>query len=587
MADHNKTKDQLIHELIELRQRVTELEDREARRKKVAIEQADWLTTRQEQYGFAEALQWGGVVLASTLNYEKVLDHIMDQTGRILSYKAACILLVEGKTARVYRWRGYDRFGAADSLDSTPFRLDEIPLLATIQETGWPVVLSTIADHDEWIAKSGQTWIKSSLNVAIRTQLRLFGFLRVDSDLPGFYSQVEAERLQAFANQAALALENARRYDQARQEIVKRVKELKKERNFISAIVDTAGALVVVLNAKGRIVRFNPACEQTTGYPNKQVLGRCLWELFLVPDEVAAYQAVLEALRSGQTSIAHENCWVTKDGEHRLVAWSSTALFDQDGTVEYIISTGIDITERQQAEREREKLIEELDAFAHTVAHDLQEPVALMVGFASSLVEFHSTLSEKEFKDHLRAIMKSARKMTNIVDELLLLAGVRKREVVLAPLDMDEIVAEAQQRLAHLIEENQAQIILPDHWPVALGYGPWIEEVWTNYLSNAIKYGGTPPRIELGATLQEDHTIRFWVQDNGAGLAPEDQAKLFTPFTQLSQAQVEGYGLGLSIVRRIVEKLGGQVAVENKEEAHQGGCVFSFILPAVSEREAV
>jgi two-component system sensor histidine kinase/response regulator len=100
--------------------------------------------------------------------------------------------------------------------------------------------------------------------------------------------------------------------------------------------------------------------------------------------------------------------------------------------------------------------------------------------------------------------------------------------------------------------------------------------VWANYISNAIKYGGRPPHIELGATAQDDGMVRFWVRDNGAGLTPEEQTRLFIPFTRLDQVQVKGHGLGLSIVRRIVGKLGGQVGVESQVGQ---GSVFSFTLP--------
>ena len=102
--------------------------------------------------------------------------------------------------------------------------------------------------------------------------------------------------------------------------------------------------------------------------------------------------------------------------------------------------------------------------------------------------------------------------------------------------------------------------------------------MWVNYLSNGIKYGGRPPRVELGATVQPDGMVRFWVRDNGPGILLEEQARLFTLFTRLDQVQVKGHGLGLSIARRIVEKLGGQVGTES--EIGQGS-VFSFTLPGV------
>jgi signal transduction histidine kinase len=167
------------------------------------------------------------------------------------------------------------------------------------------------------------------------------------------------------------------------------------------------------------------------------------------------------------------------------------------------------------------------------------------------------------------------RKMTNTIDELLLLAGVRKMEVGMIPLDMASIAAEALQQLGDMIEEHQAEITLPETWPVALGHGPWVEAVWVNYLSNAIKYGGHPPRVELGATVQSDGRVCFWVRDNGAGISPEEQARLFKPFTRIDQVSTKGHGLGLSIVQRIVSKLGGQVGVESEIDQ---GSVFSFTL---------
>ena len=132
--------------------------------------------------------------------------------------------------------------------------------------------------------------------------------------------------------------------------------------------------------------------------------------------------------------------------------------------------------------------------------------------------------------------------------------------------------------LGQMIEEYQAVIVVPDTWPVVQGYGPWIEAVWTNYLSNAMKYGGKPPRIELGATVEREGMVRFWVRDNGPGLTPDDQSRLFVPFTRLDPGLVEGNGVGLSIVQRIVERLGGQISIES--EAGQGS-VFSFSLPSV------
>jgi signal transduction histidine kinase/DNA-binding response OmpR family regulator len=220
---------------------------------------------------------------------------------------------------------------------------------------------------------------------------------------------------------------------------------------------------------------------------------------------------------------------------------------------------------------------EDLDAYAHTVAHDLKSPLAQIVGFSEALEQDWSSLSEDELQHYLWVMARNGRKMSRIIDELLLLAGIRKMDIESEPLNMESIVAEATSRLADLIEEHQVEITLPETWPMALGYGPWVEEMWINYISNAIRYGGRPPRIELGAAAQENGTVQFYVRDNGQGLTSEAQARLFKPFTRLDQVRTKGYGLGLSIVRRIAEKLGGHVGVRSQVGR---GSIFTFTLPS-------
>ncbi len=262
----------------------------------------------------------------------------------------------------------------------------------------------------------------------------------------------------------------------------------------------------------------------------------------------------------------------------------SFTLEDRDLAETLAASTAIAIdnarlveTLRQQTE-DLQARNEDLDAFAHTVAHDLKNPLAMIAGFAD-ILRNGADLPAQEREKYLHSIVRNTQRMNNIINELLLLAEVRKQAVEFERLEMGEIVDAAFQHLAYLVEEYDAEIVVPDAWPAAWGHAPWVEEVWVNYLSNALKYGGRPPRLELGAAVEANGMVRFWVRDNGNGLTPEEQARLFTPFTRLDQARARGHGLGLSIVRRIVEKLGGEVAVESEGVPGQG-CVFSFTLSA-------
>jgi len=211
---------------------------------------------------------------------------------------------------------------------------------------------------------------------------------------------------------------------------------------------------------------------------------------------------------------------------------------------------------------------EELDAFAHAVAHDLKKPLTSIIGFADMLEEMHGTLPGEEVEESLQAIAANGRRMDRIIDELLLLAGVRKAErVEVHPLDMGDIVAAALRRLRGEIEQRQAEVSVPERWPVALGHGPWVEEVWVNYVRSAIEHGGPAPRVALGATPEGEETVRFWARNEGPGSAAGEER---------DRPAARG-GLGLTIVRRIMEKLGRQASVESIGD---GGRIFSFTLRA-------
>ena len=219
---------------------------------------------------------------------------------------------------------------------------------------------------------------------------------------------------------------------------------------------------------------------------------------------------------------------------------------------------------------------EELQAFTHTVAHALKNPLAVLILIAGAIDKI-TDLTPRELQEYTRQIRSTAFEMDGIIKDLLLLSEAGMADRPAEPVDMAGVVAKARKRLSSMTREYHGRILSPKTWPVATGYAPWIEELWVNYISNALKYGGRFPRIALGATLQPDGMIRFWVRDHGPGIPARKQRLLFTPFTRLDQLHRPGNGLGLSIVRRIVEKLGGRAGLES--EAGQGS-LFFFTLPA-------
>ncbi len=223
---------------------------------------------------------------------------------------------------------------------------------------------------------------------------------------------------------------------------------------------------------------------------------------------------------------------------------------------------------------------EELDAFAHTVAHDLRTPLGLIIGFADILKDNFENITKDEVNEFLTHIANSGNKTLQILDSLMLLSNVRKVDVPKHTLDMNNIITEVIKRLSPIIEKNNTKIAHPSSWPSVVGYAPWVEEIWVNYISNAIKYGGNTPEVSLGfdiiSSKRKKKMIRFWVHDNGLGIKSEDQKLLFRQFERLNQAKIEGHGLGLSIVLRIADKLGGSVGVESDLG---NGSLFYFTLP--------
>jgi PAS domain S-box-containing protein len=383
----------------------------------------------------------------------------------------------------------------------------------------------------------------------------------------------------------------------------------------------------------GQILQCNQTVTRLTGFEKQALMGRPVFELYHPACLDAARRAMYRFVATGEVHDAELQVR-RQDGGRIDVSLNVSAVRDATGQIVQSRSSWRDITTRKRIEdalreshAELQTRNEELDAFAHTVAHDLKNPLGVMMGYAELLAEDYGTLPTDMVQQALVAINRSGQKASGIIESLLMLASVRQQDVQAEPLDMVHLVNEVLLRLADAIQDSGADLCVPDpaRWPVALGYAPWIEEIWINYLSNALKYGGQPPRIDLDAARlpplsatarkrgqgggfipplsatarkrgqgggfipplsatgegQGGGFIRFSVRDHGPGLTPEQQARLFAPFERLGQAQIEGHGLGLSVVRRIADKLGGQVGVDSQPGQ---GSTFYFTLPAAPDR---
>jgi PAS domain S-box-containing protein len=361
---------------------------------------------------------------------------------------------------------------------------------------------------------------------------------------------------------------------------------LRDSRRWLRMLLESMGDAVITTDIRGRILSMNPVAERMTGWTEEEAQGKDSHTVIRILDQSAGApipDPVKQAMEGEPVELEQQTFLIARDGREIPVETTTSPIENDYGKLLGLVFILRDVTERREAERilrrytqELELRNRELDAFAHTVAHDLKSTLAPIIGFAELLEDEHKSLPEEHLEEAVSFIAQGGRKMNSIIENLLMLAEVRKEDVELEPLDMASVVEEALGRLEHVIEKSEARVERPAAWPRVRGYAPWVEELWVNYVSNALKYGGQPLEVVLGYSRDGDGRVRFWVQDRGPGLTVEEQERLFRPFTRLNQVDVEGHGLGLSIVRRIAGKLGGEVGMESEVGA---GSTFYFTLP--------
>jgi PAS domain S-box-containing protein len=362
--------------------------------------------------------------------------------------------------------------------------------------------------------------------------------------------------------------------------------ELEEKNQLLLGLVQVIPDMVYFKDTDLRNITVNQAYADFIGLSIDEIVGRSDMD-FLPQDLAEQCQNSDRAVIESEIAVRWEESM--QDSNTGLQLWFETLKTpwrNDHGEIIGLIGVSRDITERKNEEllREAQNLElhernEELDTFTHSVAHDLRNPLSLILGYADMVQDDSTGFTEQELRDFMGSILFNGRKMSAIINSLLVLASVRKEDVVAVSIDMKQIVADANRRLQKQIRENQARITQTEKWFAPLGYAPWIEEVWVNYLGNAIKYGLKGVRIRLDAEELPDGMICYSVSDNGPGIPQDRLTEIFLPFTRLEQAKIEGHGLGLSIVKRIIEKIGGEVSVESEIGM---GSRFSFTLPAAA-----
>lgn len=350
-------------------------------------------------------------------------------------------------------------------------------------------------------------------------------------------------------------------------------------------LLDTMNEGVLMINLKGIIEKANPAIIKTFNLDNENLQHSNYTEA------LKDFPAIIELLQSTSDKvIAFE---LERNNQLFFYQIRISAIYNQLGKMYGKLMVVSDVTSIRSAEirlkqknrqlkeqiKRNEKLIDDLDAYAHTLAHDLKNSLGLIYSSSDIILEAIEDNDMETINEFSKIVQESASKTISVTNELLKMATAGHEDVETAPVQMGEIYQSAVQQIQDIIAERNATIEVQGNWINAQAYAPWIEEIWSNLLSNAIKYGGTPPMIRVGCDLTTDNRVKYWVKDNGNGIPKDKQQLIFKKHTRLQPEKVLGYGLGLSIVKRIIEKLGGEVGVESSGIKGEGS-VFYFYLPA-------
>ena len=324
---------------------------------------------------------------------------------------------------------------------------------------------------------------------------------------------------------------------------LKQVQEaLQEERNVVSAIFDTVGALVVVLDTQGRIMRFNRACEQTTGYSFEDVKGKQVWELFLIADEFERFKEIFEQLRTGVISKDYESFWLTRKGERRLISWSSTILPGPNGEATHIVATGIDITERKRLER---AVLEIGAREQRRIGQDLHDGL----GQHLTGVAFMGKVLEDRLAEASLAEAADAAKIVRLVNESIKMTRDLARGLLPVVSEARGLMSALERWAAEVSELFHVTCRFECLDPVLIhdeGLADHLYHLAQEAVNNAIKHGRAK-RITIGLSAVRNGG-RLTIGDDGRG------------FERISNNPP---GLGLRIMNYRAKMIGGSLDVQS------------------------
>ncbi len=537
----------------------------------IAIRNANLLQAERGQRALAEALVKATTAVTSALEPDLVLDRILEEVERMVEGDACNIMLVAPPgMAHIARWHEYTH-SYADIVRQT-FPLEHYPTLQYMLSTGEPLVIADTRTHPLWQKHQELSWQRAYVGAPIRIGNEIVGFLNVDSARAGAFDATHAQWLRAFAGQSAVAIEHARLYDGLRsytdvleQRVQERTAEREAQYARLEAILSSVADGIIVADWEGNILQANPVAQ-----------GWLQHSLSLA--DVARLQQAIQEL-------VHE-AGVTQPSGARLAAIVVELKgLDLELRATPVEETGNvvidlhDITPLRTLDRMKTRFITD-------ISHELRTPVTTIQLYAHLLQQFPARINL-----YLEKIIREADLQAQLVQDIQEISHFDAGRVEIHPKQtpLNALLAAIVEKHARLAQERGLTLTYhqTELAPAALVDPQRLEQVLDNMLLNAIHYTPRGGAIQVDVGVQKD-ADRDWativVTDTGIGIPADELPHIFERFYRGKAPQLlhPGAGLGLSIVKEIIELHGGHVTVQSPTAAappEHPGAAFTLWLP--------
>ncbi|MGH7970632.1 MAG: sensor histidine kinase, partial [Limisphaerales bacterium] len=341
----------------------------------------------------------------------------------------------------------------------------------------------------------------------------------------------------------------------------------------LAAIVEHSDDAIVSKDLNGIISSWNKGAERLFGYAAQEVIGKPI--TILVPPELADQETeILERVRSER--VAHyETVRRRKDGSLVNISLTVSPVRDSTGRVIGASKVARDITDKIRAKEKLERAVAEqtaslreataqMEEFSYSVSHDLRSPVRAMQGYAKALIEDYGSRLDDEGREYLDRIVQGSARMERLIHDVLTYSRVSRMDMELQPVSLANLLQGLVQQYPEF-ESARADVIVQPGIPAVVAHEPSLGQAVANILGNAVKFvaPGVRPHVVITAA-SINGTVELRIQDNGIGIKPDHQRRLFGMFERIHpDAKYEGTGIGLAIVRKAVERMGGKVGVES------------------------